>query len=70
MLDRRSQDYQANLAFQNWRLDQCWRKREIGDATYVRSCMINGDTPADARTKLNLLKLETPLERYNKGRDL
>ena len=66
MLDRRDPEYQQNLAHENWRMDQCWRKGLIGDSTYLRSCMLNGDTPADANTRLNLLKMETPRERHTK----
>lgn len=40
------------------RMDQCWRKREIGDATYLRSLFFGGYTPAEAVAELNLLKLE------------
>ena len=46
------------LDFQKSRMDQCWRKREIGDNTYLRSLVIMGHSPADAITELNLLKLE------------
>ena len=70
MLDRRDPEYSQNLAFENWKLDQYWRRGQIGDVTYIRSCMLNGDTPADANTRLNLLKMETPAERYGKGRKL
>lgn len=40
------------------RMDQCWRKGEIGDLTYLRSLIIAGYSPADANVELNLLKLE------------
>jgi len=40
------------------RLDQHWRKGEILDATYLRSLFILGYLPDEARTELNLLKLE------------
>ena len=46
------------LDMQKLRMDQCWRKREIGDATYVRSLTFLGFSPKDAATELNLLKLE------------
>jgi hypothetical protein len=39
-------------------MDQCWRKGEIGDATYLRSLFIAGYLPDEANTELNLLKLE------------
>ena len=40
------------------RMDQCWRKKEIGDATYLRSLFIMGYLPDEANTELRLLKLE------------
>ena len=40
------------------RFDQCWRRKEILDSTYLRSLFIIGYTPAEAATELNLLKLE------------
>lgn len=40
------------------RMDQCWRKKEIGDATFLRSLHFMGYSPAEAITELNLLKLE------------
>ena len=40
------------------RLDQCWRKREIGDATFLRSLFIMGYLPDVAASELNLLKME------------
>ena len=43
---------------QKLRMDQCWRKGEIGDATYLRSLFIMGYSSTDAVTELNLLKLE------------
>ena len=46
------------LDFHKLRMDQCWRRREIGDATYLRSLFNMGYSPADANTELNLLKLE------------
>lgn len=48
----------AQLDMQKLRMDQCWRKREIGDKTYLRSLFIMGYVPRDANTELNLLKLE------------
>jgi len=58
MLDRRDPEYQQSRADANWRLDQLWLSGKIGDATLVRSLMINGDLPDEATTHLNLLKLE------------
>ena len=46
------------LDMQKLRMDQCWRRREIGDATYVRSLTFYGYLPKDAVTELNLLKME------------
>jgi len=43
------------------RLDQCWRRREIMDNTYLRSLFILGYLPAEAITELNLLKEERKL---------
>ena len=46
------------LDMQKLRMDQHWRRREIGDSTYLRSLFIMGYLPDDANTELNLLKLE------------
>lgn len=40
------------------RLDQCWRRKEIMDNTYLRSLFILGYLPSEAITELNLLKEE------------
>lgn len=40
------------------RMDQCWRRKEIGEMTYLRSLFLMGFTPAEANVELNLLKLE------------
>ena len=48
----------ALLDMQKLRMDQCWRKGEIGDSTYLRSLFNMGYVPRDANTELNLLKLE------------
>ena len=40
------------------RMDQCWRKGEIGDSTYLRSLFIVGFLPDMANSELNLLKME------------
>ena len=47
-----------HLDMQKLRIDQCWRKGEIGDATYLRSLFLMGHLPAVANTELNLLKME------------
>ena len=39
-------------------IDQCWRRREIGDVTYLRSLFIMGYLPDEANTELNLLRME------------
>jgi hypothetical protein len=54
MLDRTDSERPAQL-----RMDQCWRRGEIGDPTYLRSLVIYGYTPAEANTELSLLKLES-----------
>ncbi len=41
------------------RMDQCWRKGEIGDSTYLRSLFIMGFLPDVANSELNLLKMES-----------
>ena len=48
----------ALFDMQKLRLDQCWRRGEIGDATYLRSLFIMGYPPREAGTELNLLKME------------
>ena len=48
----------ALLDMQKLRIDQHWRRREIGDATYVRSLTFYGYLPKDANVELNLLRLE------------
>lgn len=40
------------------RMDQCWRKEEIGDLTYLRSLTFMGYSPTTARVELSLLKME------------
>lgn len=48
----------ADIDMKKLRMDQHWRKREIGDATYLRSLFIMGYLPDEANTELRLLKLE------------
>ena len=50
------------------RMDQHWRKREIGDSTYLRSLFIMGYLPAEANTELNLLRLESLRFTHGDGR--
>lgn len=46
------------LDMQKLRMDQLWRKKQIGDATYLRSLFIMGKLPDEARSYLNMLKME------------
>jgi hypothetical protein len=46
------------LDMQKLRLDQCWRKGEIGNVTYLRTLLLSGYAPRDAQTELNLLRQE------------
>jgi hypothetical protein len=39
-------------------MDQAWRKKQIGDLTYIRSLTFYNYTVDEAVTELNLLKLE------------
>lgn len=48
----------ALLDMQKLRMDQCWRKGEIGNVTYLRILMQQGYAPRGAQTELNLLKQE------------
>ncbi len=48
----------TQLDMRKLRMDQCWRRGEIKDATYLRSLFVMGYSPTDATTELNLLKLE------------
>lgn len=59
MISRHDPERPQLLDMAKLRMDQCWRKRQIGDATYVRSLTFYGYLPKDANTELNLLKLET-----------
>jgi len=40
------------------RMDQAWRKKQIGDLTYIRSLTFYNYLPREAVVELNLLKLE------------
>lgn len=46
------------LDMKKLRMDQCWRRREIGDLTYIRSLTFYGYLPSEAIVELNLLKME------------
>lgn len=48
----------ALLDMQKLRIDQCWRRGEIGDVSYLRILTQQGYAPRDAQTELNLLRLE------------
>lgn len=48
----------ALLDMQKLRLDQCWRKKEIGDVTYLRSLYFIRYSAADANVELSLLRME------------
>lgn len=48
----------ALFDMQKLRIDQCWRKGEIENSTYLRSLFIMGYSPADANVELNLLRME------------
>ena len=58
MIDHADPEKPKLLDMQKLRMDQCWRKGQIGDQTYLRSLFIMGELPNDAITRLNLLKLE------------
>lgn len=61
MISHHDPERPALLDMQKLRLDQHWRKREIGDATYLRSLFcLDGRryTPDVAASELNLLKME------------
>jgi len=58
MISHSDPEKPALLDMQKLRMDQCWHKGQIGDATYVRSLTFCGYLPKDANTELNLLKLE------------
>jgi len=49
----------AHLDMHKLRMDQCWRRGEIGDSTYLRSLFIMGFLPDVANSELNLLKMES-----------
>lgn len=57
---RQDPERPALLDMQKLWLDQCWRKKEIGDMTYLRSLFIMDYSPADANIELNLLRMERP----------
>jgi hypothetical protein len=48
----------AHNTYAKMRFDQLWRKRQIGDPTYLRSLFLIGYLPDEANTELSLLKME------------
>lgn len=58
MIDRSDPERPKLLDIKKLRMDQHWRKREIGDATYLRSLFIMGYLPDEANAELKLLKME------------
>ena len=58
MIPRTDPERPAQLDMQKLRMDQCWRRREISDVTYLRSLFVMGYLPDEANTELNLLKME------------
>jgi hypothetical protein len=58
MIPRTDPERPRRLDMDKLRMDQHWRKREIGDCTYCRSLFILGYLPDEANTELALLKLE------------
>jgi hypothetical protein len=46
------------LDWRKLRFDQLWRLRQILDSTYMASLIIDGYSPSEACTELNLLKME------------
>lgn len=55
---RQDPECPALLDMQKLRLDQCWRKKEIGNLTYLRSLFIMGYSPTNANVELNMLRME------------
>jgi hypothetical protein len=58
MISHSDPERPAHLDMQKLRMDQLWRRGQIGDATYCRSLTFYGYLPSEAATELNLLKLE------------
>jgi hypothetical protein len=58
MIPHSDPERSQQLDMQKLRMDQCWRRGEIGNATYLRSLFVMGYSSADAVTELNLLKME------------
>ena len=59
MIPHNDPERRALPDMQKLRMDQLWRKKQIGDATYLRSLFIAGYLPDEANTELNLLKMES-----------
>ena len=58
MISHSDPERPALLDMQKLRMDQLWRKGQIGNSTYLRSLFIMGWLPDEANTELNLLKME------------
>lgn len=58
MIPHSDPERQHILADRALRFDLLWRAGSIGDSTYLRSLMIDGLLPDEARTRLNLLKMD------------
>lgn len=50
------------------RMEQAWRRGAIGDTTYVRALVFAGEAPADAASRLRMLKAE-PRQDHEAERD-
>ena len=57
MIDRRDAEAWRELAERKLQRDNEWLLNQIGEATYLRSLMILGYLPDEARTELKLLKM-------------
>jgi hypothetical protein len=58
MTPRSDPEFSHAFDIQKLRMDQLWRKKQIGDQTYIRSLTFAGYLPKDATVELNLLKME------------
>ena len=58
MLDRRDLEHWETLQFRKTQRDAEYRRRQIGEQTYLRSIMFLGYNEREARTELSLLKME------------
>lgn len=58
MFDRHDPEHWQTLRFRKEQRDEEYRRRSIGEATYLRSIMHLGYNEREARTELSLLKME------------